>query len=197
MGSKPRDLKPRRSQCVRWASIRSWPFFGCGQSLPQSNHGERRSKLKSIRKDAPTDRRGTNKEAELGSPDHHVRLGLGSRSAQAHKHDRNRGNRRGRHGVHRDAQLAVIGVGLVGMQMRNLGHRQHCQQNQAKHRHRRHKAGPGAAFPEPLWPESLQTIALPLLFYRRVHKIGRFRPGEVVCRAVFPPILPPTGALCV
>jgi hypothetical protein len=44
--NKPRDLKPRRSQCVPWASIRSWPFFGCGQSLPQSNHSERRSKLK-------------------------------------------------------------------------------------------------------------------------------------------------------
>jgi hypothetical protein len=46
MESKPRDLKPRRSQCVQWESIRSWPFLGCGQSSPQSNHGERRSKLK-------------------------------------------------------------------------------------------------------------------------------------------------------
>jgi hypothetical protein len=153
MGSKPRDLKPRRSQCVRWASIRSWPFFGCGQSLPQSNHGERRSKLKSIRKDAPTDRRGTNKEAELGSPDHHVRLGLGSRSAQAHKHDRNRGNRRGRHGVHRDAQLAVIGVGLVGMQVRDLRYGQKRQQDQAQGSYDRQKAG-ATALPEPLGPES-------------------------------------------
>jgi hypothetical protein len=44
----------------------------------------------------------------------------------------------------------VIGIGLVGMQVRNLGHRQHRQQNQTKHRHRRLKAGPSTAFPEPL-----------------------------------------------
>jgi hypothetical protein len=44
----------------------------------------------------------------------------------------------------------VIGIGLVGVQVRNLGNGQHRQQNQAKHRHSRHKAGQGAAFPEPL-----------------------------------------------
>jgi hypothetical protein len=36
------------------------------------------------------------------------------------------------------------------VQVRNLGYGQHRQQNQAKHRHRRHKARPCAAFPEPL-----------------------------------------------
>jgi hypothetical protein len=33
--------------------------------------------------------------------------------------------------VHRDAQLAVIGVGLVGMQVRDLRYGQKRQQNQA------------------------------------------------------------------
>jgi hypothetical protein len=83
------------------------------------------------------------------------------------------------------------------VQVRNLGHRQHRQQYQAKHGHRRHKAGPGTAFPEPLWPEFPQTIALPLLFYRRVHKIGRFGRGQVAWSAVFRLIVPPTEAICV
>jgi hypothetical protein len=74
-------------------------------------------------------------------------LGLRSGSAQVHKHNDGRSYRSGHHRVHDDAQLAVIGIGLVGVQVRNLSHRQHRQQYQAKHRHRRHKAGP---FPETL-----------------------------------------------
>ena len=77
-------------------------------------------------------------------------LGLRSGSAQVHKHNDSCSYRGGHQRVHDDAQLAVIGVGLVGMGVRNLGYGQHGQQNQAKHRDRRHKAGPDAAFPEPL-----------------------------------------------
>lgn len=67
--------------------------------------------------------------------------------AKVYEHDDSRGNRRWHHRVHDNAQLAVVGIGLVGMQVRNLGHRQHRQQHQAKDRHRRHKAEPGTAFP--------------------------------------------------
>ncbi len=75
-------------------------------------------------------------------------LGLGRGGSQLHDHNHSRGSGNGHHRVHDDAQLAVIGVGLVGMQVRDLGHGQHRQQSQAKHRDRRHKAGPGAALPE-------------------------------------------------
>ncbi len=74
----------------------------------------------------------------------------GAEAAQLHDHNHSRSGRYGHHRVHDDAQLAVIRVVLVGMGVRNLGHDQHRQQNQTKHRHRRHKAGPGAALPETL-----------------------------------------------
>jgi hypothetical protein len=59
------------------------------------------------------------------------RLGLGRRGSQLHQNDGSRRNRRGRHRVHHDAQLAVIGIGLVGMQVRNLGYGQDRQQGKA------------------------------------------------------------------
>jgi len=77
-------------------------------------------------------------------------IGLGRGGSQLHDHNHSRSGGNGHHRMHDNAQLAVIRVGLVGMHVRNLGYGQHRQQNQAKHRHRRHKAGPGAAFPEPL-----------------------------------------------
>jgi hypothetical protein len=52
--------------------------------------------------------------------------------------------------VHDNAQLAVVGVGLAWMQVRDLGHGQHRQQNQTKNRHGGQKAvqegALGAAF---------------------------------------------------
>jgi len=77
-------------------------------------------------------------------------IGLENGSSQLHDHNDGCGGRNGHHRMHHDAQLAMIGVGLVGMDVRNLGHGQHRQQNQAKRRHSRHEAGPGAAFPENL-----------------------------------------------
>jgi hypothetical protein len=55
--------------------------------------------------------------------------------------------------VHRDGQLAVIGVGLVGVQVRNLRYGQKRQQDQAQGSYDRQKAG-ATALPEPLGPES-------------------------------------------
>ena len=76
-------------------------------------------------------------------------LGLGHKGSQLHDHDDGSGGRNGRQRVHYHAQLAVIGIGLVGVQVRNLGYGQHDQQDQAKHCNRRHKAGGATAFPEP------------------------------------------------
>jgi hypothetical protein len=55
--------------------------------------------------------------------------------------------------VHRNAQLAVIGVGLVGVQVRNLRYGQQRQQDQAHRGHDRQKAN-ATALPETLRPES-------------------------------------------
>jgi hypothetical protein len=52
--------------------------------------------------------------------------------------------------VHDDAQLAVIRVGLVGVQVRNLGYGQKRQQDKTHCGDYRQKAGGATAFPEPL-----------------------------------------------
>ncbi len=97
------------------------------------------------------DGRGTDEEAELGSPGYQDRLGNAGSSAQAHKQDRNRGSRRGRHRVHHDAQLAVIGISRVGVQVRNLRYGQESQQDQAYGGNDRQQAD--IALSEPLRPE--------------------------------------------
>ena len=95
------------------------------------------------------DGRGTAEEAELGLPGYKNGFGLRGRSAQLHDHDHSCSNRRGHRCVHDDAQLAVIGICLVGMQVRNLGHGQNRQQDEAQGRNHRQKAD-AAAIPEPL-----------------------------------------------
>jgi Tfp pilus assembly protein PilV len=55
--------------------------------------------------------------------------------------------------VHRNAQLAVIGVALVGVQVRNLRYGQQSQQDQAHCGHHRQKAD-ATAPPETLRPEA-------------------------------------------
>lgn len=51
--------------------------------------------------------------------------------------------------MHDDAQLAVIGVALIGVQVRNLGYGQKRQQDKAHRGDYRQKAGAATAFPEP------------------------------------------------
>jgi hypothetical protein len=103
------------------------------------------------RKDALRgDRRRANKEADLPLVGNDDRFGLRRGGSQLHDHNHSRSGGNWHHRVHDDAQLAVIRVGLVRVQVCNLRHRQHRQQDQAKHGNRRHKAGPRAAFPEPL-----------------------------------------------
>jgi hypothetical protein len=108
------------------------------------------------------DRRGSDEEAELGFPGHQDWLSNRNRDAQAHKQDRNRGSRRGRHRVHHDAQLAVIGIGLVAVYVRNLRNGQERHQDQAHGGDNRQKAG--AALPEPLRPQCRQNLTSPVHF---------------------------------
>src|SRR3954462_12002617 len=48
-----------------------------------------------------------------------------------------------RHGVHRNTQWAMVGVGFQGMDVRNLENRKQRQQDQAHHH--RHREGPPPA----------------------------------------------------
>ena len=56
-------------------------------------------------------------------------------------HDYDDGWRRGdgRQGVHDNAELAVIGVGIVGVEVSYLSHRKHRQKDKAKPRNQRQK----------------------------------------------------------
>jgi hypothetical protein len=86
-------------------------------------------------------REGANEEANLPLAGNYDGLGLGRGSSQLHDYDGGRGGSNGHHRVHDNAELAVIGVGLVRVKVRDLGHGQHRQQNQTKNRHCRQKAG--------------------------------------------------------
>ena len=68
-------------------------------------------------------------------------FGLRSGSSQLHDRDDSRRGCNGHHGVHDNAQLAVVGIRLVRVQVRDLCNDQHRQQNQTKNGHRRQKAG--------------------------------------------------------
>lgn len=78
------------------------------------------------------------------------RFGLGRGSSQLHDHNHSRSCGYRHHRVHDDAQLAVIRVGLVGVQVRNLGYGQKRQQDKTHCGDYRQKAGGATAFPEPL-----------------------------------------------
>jgi len=84
--------------------------------------------------------RRANKEAGKALPGDDVRLSRGSRGADRHQDN---GGCRGSCGhcrVHHDAQLAVIGVGLAGVQVGDLSHGKQGQQRQTQNYHRRQKA---------------------------------------------------------
>lgn len=72
-------------------------------------------------------------------------IGLGRGSSQLHDDDGGRSSSNGHHRVHDNAQLAMVGVRLAGVQVRDLGDGQHRQQNQTKDGHCRQKAGQEAA----------------------------------------------------
>jgi len=71
------------------------------------------------------------------------------------------------HRVHDDAQLAVIGVGGAGVQMRDLGYGQEHQQDEAQTRDDRQKAAPGPGFPAEMCLKSCQILDLDILILQR------------------------------
>lgn len=77
-------------------------------------------------------------------------FGLRCGSSQLHDDDGDRRGSNRHHRVHDNAQLAVVGVRLAGVQVRDLGNDEHCQQDQTKNGHGREEAGDkatlGAAF---------------------------------------------------
>lgn len=58
--------------------------------------------------------------------------------------------------VHDDAELTVIRIGFVGVQVSNLGHGQHGQQGKAQPRDRSHQAAARAEINVQMCPKSCQ-----------------------------------------
>ena len=82
----------------------------------------------------------------------------------------------GRHRVHHNTELAVVGVSRVRVLVRYLSYDKQRQKNKAQNRNRRQNAMPGAAFSAEICLKSCQSIvSVPSIFYRRTHLIGRQR----------------------
>ena len=111
------------------------------------------------------DRRRANEEANLPLAGNYDGLGLGRGSSQLHDDDDGRSGGDGHHRVHDNAQLAMVGVGLFGMQVRRLGDGQQRKQDKTEHRHGRQGAGPRPAFPAEKCLKSCQSF-LPVFFKR-------------------------------
>jgi hypothetical protein len=115
-------VAPRSPQCIGGASVR----FRIGyEDAAQASPGEldcrtiRKPEWK--RKDALAgERRWANEEANLPLAGNYDGLGLGCGSSQLHDDDDCRSGCDRRDRVHGDAELAMIGVALTGMQVRDL-----------------------------------------------------------------------------
>jgi hypothetical protein len=96
------------------------------------------------------DRRRANEEANLPLAGNYDRLGLGRGSSQLHNDDDCGSGCDGRDRVHGDAELAMIGVALAGVKVRDLSNSERSQEDEAQDCDGRQKAGPdaisGAAF---------------------------------------------------
>lgn len=90
------------------------------------------------------DRRGTNKQPELALARDNDGLDLRIRSAKLNQDNdrRSRCNRDDR--VHDDAQLALVGIVLIWMNVRNLRDSQQREQNEAQTGYHRHELLPAA-----------------------------------------------------
>jgi hypothetical protein len=170
----------------------------CGQASPGELTCRTIRKLEWKRKDALAgDRRGANEEANLPLAGNYDGLGLGRGSSQLHDDDDFRRSGNGNHSVHDNAQLAVIGVGIVRMKMSDLGYGQHRQQKQAEDCHGRQKAGrdatsgaiSGAAFAAENCGESrhgpVNPCDLQLYSTESLQKFGRHGCREVAPKLQF------------
>jgi hypothetical protein len=104
------------------------------------------------------DRRWAYVESDLPLVGNNDGIGLGRGSSQLHDDNDGRGGGNRRQRVHDDAQLTMIGIRLVRVQVRGLSEDKHRQQDQTEHRHRRVKARPGAAFPAEICLMSCQSF---------------------------------------
>jgi hypothetical protein len=84
-----------------------------------------------------------------------------------HQYNDNCGSRDGHHRVHDDAELAVIRVGIAGVQVRNLSDSQKRQQDQAQARDDRQKAAPGGVLPAEMGLKNCQTQNLYILILQK------------------------------
>jgi hypothetical protein len=111
-------------------------------------------------------------------------IGMGPGNSQLHDHNDSGRGCNGHNRVHDNAQLAVVGVRLVRMKVRDLGNNQHRQQDETQNGHCRQKAGPeatlGAAFPAESCLRSCQSIVPSgSNLLKTTYSFERFKPGEV------------------
>ena len=109
------------------------------------------------------DWRGTNEEPQLALPGNDSGLALGRGCSTLDQYDCRRSGRDGRQGVHDNAQLAVIGVGLVRVEVCCLSDGQQGQKDEAQHSNDRQKVMPGAAACAEICLEFCQPMALAVL----------------------------------
>jgi len=83
-------------------------------------------------------------------------LRLRSRFSQLHQNHCGRQGSNRNQRVHHDAQLAVVGVGLVGMKVRDLSHGEQRQQDKAHARNKQRECLPGAALSAEMCRKSCQ-----------------------------------------
>ena len=116
--------------------------------------------------------RRANKEPGLALPDHADWLGPWHKDTQSHNLDDSCHDPGRHHRVHRNAQLAMISVGLVLVDVCNLGYGQQRQKDKAHDSNRRQEPLPAAASAE-ISLKSCQATASVPLFYRGTYQIGR------------------------
>ena len=116
--------------------------------------------------------RRANKEPGLAPPGHANWLGPWHEDTQSHNLNNDHQDRDRHDRVHHRAQLAMISVGLVLVNVRNLGYGQKRQQDEAHDSYRRHEPLPTAASAE-ISLKSCQFTTLGEPFYRATYQIGR------------------------
>jgi hypothetical protein len=88
--------------------------------------------------------------------DNRARLNKRLRASDSDQDDHHRDDRNRRRRLHRDAQLAMIGIAFQRMHVRHLDHRQHRQQGQAQQRCCPESLWLSAAAPAKIWLQSGQ-----------------------------------------
>jgi hypothetical protein len=84
------------------------------------------------------DGRGADKKPDLPFTEDKNRFGDGSKGSKLHHHNGGRSSYSGHGRVHDDAELTVIRIRLIRVQVSGLGDGQHGQQNEAQSRDRNH-----------------------------------------------------------